>query len=66
MLFYRDKLWDGLQCSSEGTCCTEKSPPWFAVELPNATTDDIEVRICGDEGTANEGTPIELIEIYVQ
>ena len=61
-----DKLWDGQQCSNEGTCCTTRSPPWFSVELPNPTSDDIEVRICGDESTDNEDTPIELLEIYIQ
>ena len=64
--FVIDKLWDGQQCDHEGTCCTTKSPPWFSVELPNPTNDDIEVRICGDEGTDNEDTPIELLEIYIQ
>ena len=60
-----DKLWDGKQC--EGTCCTDpKSPPWFSVHLPNLTTENIEVRICGDEASENEDTPIELLEIYVQ
>ena len=60
-----DKLWDGKQC--EGTCCTDsKSPPWFSVHLPNPTTESIEVRICGNEATSNEDTPIELLEIYVQ
>ena len=60
-----DKLWDGKQC--EGTCCTDSnSPPWFSVRLPNPTAESIEVRICGDEGTNNEDTPIELLEIYVQ
>ena len=61
-----DKLWDGEQCVNEGTCCTTKSPPWFSVELTNPTTDDIEIRICGSEGTDNEDTPIELLEVYVQ
>ena len=61
-----DKLWDGQQCSNEGSCCTNKTLPWFHKELPNPTSDDIEVRICGDEGTETEGTPVELIEIYVQ
>ena len=65
ILYTADKLWDGEQC--EGTCCTDtKSPPWFSVRLPNPTTESIEVRICGNEGTANEDTPIELLEIYVQ
>ena len=64
-LFPNDKLWDGKQCENEGTCCTTKSPPWFSVELPNPTNDDIEVRICGNESTDNEDTPIEVMEIYV-
>ena len=59
-----DKLWDGQQC--EGSCCTgTKSPPWFSVQLPAPTNDVIEVRICGDESTDNEDTPVELIEIFV-
>ena len=64
-LYSSDPLWDGQQC--EGQCCINgKSPPWFSVELPNTTTDDIEVRICGDEDTSNEDTPIQLMEIYVR
>ena len=63
--FYSDDpLWDGQQC--EGQCCSnEKSPPWFTVQLSNPTLDDIEVRICADEDTDNEDTPVELIEIYI-
>ena len=45
------------------TCCTTKSPPWFIVKLPNPTSDNTEVHICGNESTNNEDTPIEL---YVQ
>ena len=64
--FYtNNRLWDGSGCVG-GTCCTSNSPPWFNVQLPSSTTDDIEVRICGDEGTNNEDTPIRLLEIYVQ
>lgn len=61
-----DKLWDGKQCSNEGPCCNNTTLPWFVRELPGPTTDGIEVRICGDEGTDNEGTPVVLMEIYVQ
>ena len=62
-----DKLWDGEQCSHEGTCCTgTNTPPWFSVNLGSPISDDIEVRIMGSESTANEDTPIELLEIYVQ
>ena len=63
--FKRDPLWDGEQC--EGECCSNRSsPPWFSVILPNSTSDDIEVRICGDEDTNNEDTPIQLLEIFIQ
>ena len=64
-LYSSDKLWDGEQCSGEGTCCT-MSAPWFSVELADSTMEDIEVRICGDESTSNEDTPIELLDIYIQ
>ena len=64
LLYTSDPLWDGQQC--EGQCCSNgNSPPWFSVELSNTTTDDIEVRVCGDEGTSNEDTPIQLMEIYI-
>ena len=36
------------------------------MNFSNPTSDDIEVRIMGSEGTDNEDTPIELLEIYVQ
>ena len=66
-VFPNDKLWDGEQCSHEGTCCTgTNTPPWFSVNLGNPTSDDIEVRIMGSESTDNEDTPIELLDIYVQ
>ena len=64
-IYIGDPLWDGKQC--EGQCCSNgKSPPWFSVELPISTTDDIEVRICADEGTNNEDTPVSLVEIYIR
>ena len=62
-----DPLWDGQQCDNEGTCCTgANTPPWFSVELPDSTSDDIEVRICHDQNTTDEDTPIQLLELYVQ
>ena len=58
-----DVLWDGQDCTANSTCCQLNNPPWFTKNLPTATTDDIELRICinvyGD-------VPLELIELYVQ
>ena len=44
-LYSSDKLWDGEQCSYEGTCCTNMSPPWFSVELADPMSADIEVHM---------------------
>lgn len=63
--FYgNDPLWDGQQC--EGSCCGNgTSPLWFSVELPNPTSDDIEVRICSAEQSYDD-IALQLLEIYIQ
>ncbi len=62
--FGTDALWDGLDCAVGSTCCD--APPWFTTTLPAPTTDDIEIRVCGDEATINENLYMELVEIYVK
>ena len=47
-------------------CCSFNNPPWFCAELDQSTSDDIELRQCGNENTGNEDVPIEHIELYVQ
>ena len=61
-----DPLWDGQGCGPSSSCCTFNSPPWFNVQLSSPTTDNIEVRICGDSGIADEDTPIQLMELYIK
>ena len=61
-----DPLWDGQGCGPNSSCCTFNSPPWFNVTLSSPTTDDIEVRICGDENANADDTPIQLMELYVK
>ena len=65
-VFYQDNpLWDGVGCNETlTTCCQFNNPPWFCKPLPQPTLDDIELRLCADDPT--EGTPIELVEIYVR
>ena len=63
--FDDDPLWDGIDCHN-ATCCSQNNPPWFKVPLTSPTTDDIEVRICGDQRTGDEDSPIEQLELYVQ
>ena len=61
--FYdEDPLWDGFNCNNP-SCC---QPPWFKVVLTSPTMDDIEVRICGDQRTGDEDSPLSLLELYVQ
>lgn len=61
-----DPLWDGAGCGSTTSCCEFNNPPWFCKKLAEPTTDNIEIRLCGDEGPGNENTPLQIIEIYVQ
>ena len=62
-----DVLWDGQQCTgSEGPCCTNSNLPWFNTTLPQNTNEDIELRLCFDEGDTTEGTPLEWIELYIR
>ena len=64
--YYADPLWDGSGCGSTSSCCGFNNPPWFCKQLPQPTTDDIEMRACTDEGLANEYLAVESAEIYVQ
>ena len=67
-ILYYDALWDGQQCTNlEGPCCTRPNMPWFIKTLSETTTENIELRLCGDDSpTADEDVPIELIELYVR
>ena len=63
-LYPNDPLWDGEGCGNkEGPCCNF---PWFHKVLNSSTTDYIELRVCGDEGTGNEDVPVSLYEIYLK
>ena len=66
ILFYTDPLWDGKDCTASSSCCQFNNPPWFTKNLLNATTDDIELRICTTYPPRIEDIRLELIELYVQ
>ena len=65
-IFYADPLWDGAGCGAENTCCSFNTPPWFYRQLPQPTTDDIEMRVCRNEIRQHEDVAIEAIELYIQ
>ena len=67
ILYPDDPLWDGQNCNGpESTCCTNPNMPWFLKILNETTTDNIELRVCSDQGSPNEDTPLDIIEIYVK
>jgi len=64
--FVNDTLWDGQDCKGYSACeCTFNGPPWFCKQLPQTTTDDVEVHICADERTGYGDTAEEVIELYI-
>ena len=64
-VYTEDPLWDGSGCGPTSSCCTFNSPPWFCKELPQPTTDDIELRLCRTFFSIRD-TQIKLIELYIQ
>ena len=67
VLYANDPLWDGKNCdSNEVSCCTNSKLPWFYRVLNDITRENIELRVCGDEPTSNERTPLDIIELYVR
>ena len=66
--FIADPLWDGQNCGSyESTCCSATGIPWFHRDYGSTTTTDyIELRVCGNEGTSNEDSPVGYYEIYIK
>ena len=66
-LYYPDDpLWDGEGCGPTNTCCKLNNPPWFCKILPQPTSDDVELRICGNSISGNEDVIISLVDINVQ
>ena len=66
-LYIEDPLWDGEGCGGiEGACCNVPNIPWFYKAFNSPTTDDIELRVCTDQGTGDENVTVDLYEIYVK
>ena len=64
--FPGDPLWDGHQCvGTEAPCCTHPNMPWFIKTLDETTTEDIKLRVCNNDGVADEQTLLQLISIFV-
>ena len=64
--YLNDPLWDGEGCGSTSSCCEFNSPPWFCKSLPQPTTDDLEIRLCGYYNFLSENKIITSIDIYIK
>ena len=60
------RVWTGENCSDEFPCCSFNNPPYFSVQLPSPTTENIELRICTDQSRNDEFVLVLLAELYVQ
>ena len=66
LFFPNDPLWDGQQCDGvEAPCCTHPNMPWFTKTLNETTTEDIQLRLCSNQGISREETLLQLISLYV-
>ena len=64
--YYADVLWDRLLCrNNEVTCCDPPNIPWFCKTFPTPITENMEVRMCMDEGPYNENVALEFFELYI-
>jgi dynein heavy chain len=65
MLFSDTPLWT--DSYGPGASCDEcMCPRTFCVNLPEQTTDDLELRICTDEAVANEDIRIDMIDLWIK
>jgi hypothetical protein len=55
----QNTVWDEIDCTN--TCCRQNNPPWFHKQLPQASTDDIEMRVCRGQGRGDEDVGIKYV-----
>ena len=60
---WEDPLWDGQNCVAPGNKCCERYG-WFHRDV-SSSTDDMELRICGDQSISDEDTLINHYEFWV-
>jgi len=63
--YFNDPLWDGSGCITSN-CCDNPTQPWFYRQLNEITTDDIEARICREQGFTTGSTLIDQLELFIQ
>ena len=61
---YDAPLWSTIKGNC-GHCNNVFDIPFFCTRLPETSVDDLELRICANEGLANEDILLETIELYI-
>ena len=64
--YTNDPVWNGDGYSSENSCCSEPSLPWFYRQIPLTANEDIETRICRDQESGDEDVLVRQLRLYVQ
>ena len=59
------ELWNGGNFCNSDSCCNSNSP-WFFIDMPQDTADNMNVTICIDSGPCDEAVHIQFMELYVQ
>ena len=60
-----DPLWDGEGCGATNACCEFNNPPWFCTTLPQPTTDNIEMRVCNNQGEFYQDVILSFMNINI-
>ena len=64
--YFNDTLWDGSDCYSSTSCCSNPRQPWFYRNLNDSTTSNIEARICRIHSFSVGTLMVDQLELYVQ
>ena len=63
--FYDIPLWSTVTGNC-GHCNSVYDVPYFCTTLPQSTTDDLELRVCANQGLDDEDILLESIELYIK
>ena len=56
-----------MQCDeNEGPCYTNPKMPWFIKTFNENTNENIELRICEDQGYPYEDNTLDIIVLYIR
>ena len=62
---YDTPLWSTITGNC-GHCNSRYEVPYFCTQLPESTSDDLEVRVCANQGLGDEDIQVEAIELFIK